>query len=628
MAKSIEVTLRLNDRDFIRGINRANNRLRTLNKTAGTGTRTFAQFGATATASLAPIAATVGVGTLALKKFGTSINQSGAQILQVGTDTTDTSKQFNKFFTEIDNSRPMVGDLGDGFKSLGRSIGSGLAGIGKFTGRLILMAAQAALAVGVLGSLVAIFAQMRGALRVAAQFEDVQITLQNLTGSAEAGAFALEMITKEAEKLPFAFEDLAGAAPVLATISKDLGELRDNINLAADISANFGIPFDQAASNLQRAFSAGAGAADVFREKGVLAAAGFEAGVSYSIDQTIAKLKEFGGPDGIQGAAQTLNTTFSGAISQAGDALTLFNAEVGKTISPFFKAFLLELVDIFRNNRDRVDEFAQQMGTNLVNSFESVAVGGAYLLDVLTAIKDAFIFVITLGGALDPAFKAIGDGLEFLGVKIGEGLDAIIDFEKAEAVKSFFADVRVGAQEIKAAGDLIEEGAKEIDESFQIIIGNSEETTDAVDTVKSAIQQFREDLDLSKGSIEEYNVFMERLNELFRTGQIGVEEFRDLFATLDDVFKQNEGLNSFLDTLGTAQKTLSEDLAKSLLEGQNAAESFKNFFKTIITQIIADILRLMIIQPILGSILAPFGFGFGTGGNVIRLYFFLLILYK
>jgi len=617
MAKSIEVTLKLNDRDFIRGINRANNRLKTLNKTAGTGTRAFTQFGATATASLAPIAATVGVGTLALKKFGTNINQSGAQILQVGKNTGDTNKVFNKFFTEIDNSRPVVGDLGHTMGNLGKSVGRGIASIGKFAGRLVFMVAQAALAVGVLGSLVAIFAQMRSALGVAAQFEDIQITLQNLTGSAEAGAFALEMITKEAEKLPFAFEELAGATPILATISKDLGELRENINLAADISANFGIPFDQAASSLQRAFSAGAGAADVFREKGVLAAAGFEAGVSVSVDETIRKIKEFGGT--IQGAAQTLNTTFSGATSQAGDALTLFNREVGNTISPFFKAFLLEIVELFRDNRDRVDEFAQQLGTNLVSSFQSVAIGGAFVLDLLESLKNAFLTIITIGGRFD-TIGAIGDVLESIGLGITKGLEfAGVDFDKVEAVREFFADVGQGAQEIKAAGDSVKEGAKNIDESFKIIIGNSEETSDAIETVKTAIQQFREDLDLSKGTIEEYNAFVERLNELFKTGQIGIEEFRDLLATLDEQFAQNEGLNSFLDTLGSAQKTLSEDLVQAFREGESASGSFKKFFKTVIDQIIADVFRLAVIQPILSTILGPFGFGFGTGGNIIRL---------
>ena len=613
MAKNIEVTLKLNDRDFVRGINRANNRLKTLNKTAGTGTKSFTTFGQAATSALLPVSAAIGASALAFKRFGTTISQTGTFVTQAGGGIAQPIRSIND---EVKKSLPLVGDFRESFNSLGRSIGGALKSVGKFTAGLAFMAVKAIAAVGILGGLVTIFAQMRGALSVAAQFEDVQKTLENLTGSAEAGAFALQMITEEAEKLPFAFQDLASATPVLATISKDLGELRENINLAADISANFGIPFDQAASSLQRAFSAGAGAADVFREKGVLAAAGFEAGVSYSVDETIAKIKEFGIE--INGAAQTLNTTFSGATSQAGDALTLFNAEVGKAISPFFKAFLLELVEIFRDNRDRVDEFAQQMGTNLVNSFESVAIAGAYVFDILEGLKNGFLEVITLGGLLDGAYAKIGEALESLGVSIGGGLEKIFDFDKAKAVKDFFADVRVGAEEIKAAGDKVIEGAKDIDESFKIVIGSADDTEDALTVVKSAIQQFREDLDLAKGTTEEYNAFIERLNELFKTGQIGIQEYRDLLRTLDEQFSKNEGLNNFLDTLGTAQKTLSEDLVEAFRNGESAGDSFKKFFNTLINQIIADVIRLSIIQPILSAFLSPFGYTFGTGGNIVK----------
>lgn len=617
MAKNIEVTLKLNSRDFNRGILLAKRNLQGLGKTAGNQSRAFAQFGATATSALVPVAAAVGASTLALKSFGTNINQSGAQIVQLGENTNQSSKAFNKFFTEVDKGRPMVGDLGDGFKNLGKSIGGGLANIGKFAGRLVFMIGKAVLAVGVLGSLVAIFAQMRGALSTAALFEDVETTLANITGSAEAGAFALQMVTKSAEELPFAFEQIASATPVLATISKDLGELRRNINLSADIAANFGIPFDQAASSLQRAFSAGAGAADVFREKGVLAAAGFEAGVKVSIEETQKKLLEFG--VSIQGAAQTLNTTFSGATSQAGDALTLFNKEVGSAISPFFKAFLLEIVDLFRDNRDRVDEFAQQLGTNLVNSFESVAVGGAFVLDILEGLKNGFIEVITLGGFLDPAFELIGQGLNKLGIAIGDGLESIFDFDKRDAVVEFFKNVRIGAEEITVAGDAVKEGAKDIDESFKIILGSGSDAATTIDTVKDAVSLFREQMSLSTGTIEEYNALILKLNELFTTGQIGIEEFRSLLQQLDEDFMQNEAMNNFIETLGRAQKSLSEDLAQAFLEGQSSGEAFGNFFKTLIKQILADILRLQIIQPILGALLNPFGFGFGTGGNVVKL---------
>jgi hypothetical protein len=139
-------------------------------------------------------------------------------------------------------------------------------------------------------------------LGVSAQFEDVGIVLESIVGSAAGAAVALDVITEAATKLPFAFEDLAGAAPALATVSGTIGDLEDNMLLAADLAASFGIPFEVAASQLQRSFSAGAGAADVFREKGILAAAGFEAGVSYSIEETQAKLREFGGT--IENSAQ------------------------------------------------------------------------------------------------------------------------------------------------------------------------------------------------------------------------------------------------------------------------------------------------------------------------------------
>ena len=621
MAKNIEVTLRLNDRQFTRGIAKAQARLKGLNRTAGSSTTAFRSFGAAASGALVPITAGLGAAVIAAKKFGTSINNSGQQIVQVGEAAKDTSKAFNRFFTEIDTGRPMVGDLGGGLRSVGVALvggaGSMFKGLIKVVGKMALFIVKAVAMVGVIAGMVAIFASLKSALTVAAQFEDIQITMQNLTGSAEAGAYALELITEEATKLPFAFSQIAAATPVLATISKDLGELRRNINLAGDISANFGIPFEQAASSLQRAFSAGSGAADVFREKGVLAAAGFEAGVTYSIAQTQEKLLEFGAS--IEGAAQTLNTSFSGATSQAGDALTLFNKEVGDATSPFFKSFLLELVNAFRMNRDSVDEFAQQMGTNLVNGFQAVAIGGAYVIDVLVAMFGLFKSIVTIGGRLDGFYESVGEALKKVGLDLHNTMDGFIEFNKTDAVKSFFADVRVGAEEIKVATDLVKEGAADIDDSFKILIGNSDSTSDSLTDVKDAVQLFREQLSLSTGTLAEYNAFVKQLDELFKTGKIGITEYRDLLATLDNEFAQNEGLNNFLDTLGTAQKALSEDLVQAFRSGESASGSFKKMFNTLINQIIADVIRLSIIQPILGALMAPFGFGFGSGGSVIKL---------
>ena len=609
MAKKIEVVLELNTRDFNRKLKTATNQLRGFERSATTSARGLNSL----SASLAPLLAATGGAALLSKRFGSVVSSS--KTLNVA--TSENSEVFDQFFEEIDTGGKKMQEttrqsnrLTGGIKNLGGSFFKSIGSIGAMIIKFV------ALSVAI-GAVISTFRALQSAVQQAAAFEDVQITLQNITGSAEAGAFALQMITKVAEDLPFAFDQLARSAPVLATVSGTIGELEENMLLAADIAGNFGIPFETAASSLQRAFSAGAGAADVFRERGVLAAAGFEAGVSYSVDETIAKIKEFGTT--IEGSAQTLNTTFTGATSQAGDALTLFNAEVGKAASPFFKAFLLELVEIFRDNKDEAFELAGQIGTNLVNGFQSAVIGGAYLLDVLEAIKNGFVTVITLGGLLDGAFEAIGDGLEYLGIKIGQGLDAIIDFDKAEAAKKFFEDVKFSAEEIKAAGDAVEEGAKDIDKSFKIILGGGQDATEGIGSVKDALTIFRDELSRSKGTVEEYNALILKLEELYKTGAIGLEEYIRLKRELDDVFAQNEGLNSFLDTLGTAQVSLSEDLARAFLEGKSAAESFKNFFKTIITQIIADIIRLRIIQPILGSLFGAFGMpiSFGTGGNII-----------
>ena len=619
MAKKIEVLLTLNDRDFVRGVRSAQRSLAGLSATASktttvvgglAGTKGFGGFGA----AIAGIAA----GLAGAQSGFSAVSTASGKLSQDFKNNFDTIKK-NSFKDALKNQEfaDAINGMGKEMNNFEKSSGRAGTSIRKTGGGFLKFIGIAALVAAAVTAVTVAFRALTKSVQTAAQFEDIQITLQNITGSAEAGAYALALVTEEATKLPFAFQDLASATPVLATISSNLGELRRNINLSADIAANFGIPFDQAASSLQRAFSAGAGAADVFREKGVLAAAGFEAGVSYSIEETQQKLLEFGGT--IEGAAQTLNTTFSGATSQAGDRLTLFNAAIGETTLPFFKATLLELVDAFDSNSESAFALAKNIGDNVVAGFQAAVIGGAYLIDIFEALKNGFLTVITLGGFLDPVFEAAGAALKNFGVRLNDNLLGI-DFDKARMAKQFFADVGESAGELKKASADVKEGAKEIDDSFEIILGSSNEVVTTVKDTRSEFQKLKDAMDLSKGtSVEEFEAFMLRLNALFEQGEIGIQDYINTKRELDELFGQNEGLNNFLETLGTAQKTLSEDLATAFLEGQKAGDAFKNFFKSMITQIIADIIRLQIIQPILGAIMAPFGFGFGTGGNVVKL---------
>jgi len=556
---------------------------------------------------------------------------------------------------------------------------------------------------------------LSSSLRVSSQFEDVQITLTNIIGSAEGGAAALRVITEAAEELPFAFEELSGAAPALATVSDNIGELEDNIKLAADIAANFGIPFEVAAGQLQRSFSAGAGAADVFREKGVLAAAGFEAGVKVSIDETIEKIREFG--DSIEGSAQTLNTSFTGASSQAGDALTLFKKAIGDAFRPEATAFLNELVQRFRENKDEIIAFATAIGTNALDGFKAFLKGAATVVDIILSIgatakriaqgirQNFGEQIKVVADVVVRAFAGIIEAISFVGIGLGklialvsddtsveefftnindaankvrtegmaviddvsEGLGSFIPVTTArDAVNQLVDDFEQGGTAIRAELDRVNDASENFGRETEINLGKTGDAfTQSTFKVKEFAQQiqdafdpngprvlgffaFRDSTAVTKEMIEElakemgvtaeqfmslgvatamvdeifgnnivttqeYNTILELLKEKLTEAGLGIQQIQIVLDALDEKFRQQEGLASFLDTIGSAQKALSEDLATSLVEGKSAAEAFQSFFKKLVVQLIADALRLAIIQPILGSL---FGVSFGVGGAV------------
>ena len=545
-------------------------------------------------------------------------------------------------------------------------------------------------------------------LRVSSQFEDVQVTLTNIIGSAEGGAAALRVITEAAEELPFAFEELSGAAPALATVSDNIGALEDNIKLAADIAANFGIPFEVAAGQLQRSFSAGAGAADVFREKGVLAAAGFEAGVKVSIDETIEKIREFG--ESIEGSAQTLNTTFTGATSQAGDALTLFQKAVGDAFRPEATAFLNTLVTRFRENKEEIMAFAKAIGTNALEGFKAFLKGAATVVDILLSIGATAKSIAqgirqnfgeqikVVADVVVKAFAGIIEAISFVGIGLGklialvsddtsvedfftnineaanrvrtEGMSVIDDVSEGlgtfipvttarDAVNQLVDDFEQGGAEIRAELDRVNQASEEFGRQTEINLGKAGSAVDlftntgltdfgnklasilgvdpflvvfekfqqgsqiidsAVGDNIEALFRYADAIDVIKVAFEEnlitqeeYNRAVKLIEEQFEALGVGIEEIVPLIERIDEAFAKQEGMRSFLETFGQAQKALSEDLATALVEGESAAKAFQSFFKKLVVQLIADALRLAIIQPILGSL---FGVTFGAGGAI------------
>ena len=192
-----------------------------------------------------------------------------------------------------------------------------------------------------------------------------------------------------------------------------------------------------------------------------------------------------------------------------------------------------------------------------------------------------------------------------------EFLSKIIGESNALAVEQVFA-----GRALQFLNDLFDKGGIAL-RTYEIaverlngILGiQNEELTEG----EKAFESFNDRIGLGAVTITEYLELQRQLQALIEKYPELFEEAAKATDNLDDALKENEGIASFLQTLGRAQKALSQDLATALVEGKSASEAFQQFFKKLVVQLIADALRLAVIQPILGSL---FGISFGAGGAI------------
>ena len=478
-------------------------------------------------------------------------------------------------------------------------------------GSIIGLAARfAPLAAGIAG-VTAAFKGLSGSIGAARQIEDIGVVLRNIVGDAEGGAMALQQVRDIATELPFAFEEIAGATPALATVSADLKELEDNTRLAADIAAVTGLSFQDAASQLQRAFSGGAGAADMFREKGVLAMAGFEAGASYSIDETRKKLKEFG--KSVEGAANDLNKTLTGALSQAGDRFFQFQTSMGNAIVPEFKAFIDEMVNLFDENKQVINEFAKSIGEGVVNAFYTFLEVGAVVVDYATmlfnALKAIAIYVNDKFGEVfytvfNSVAKIIGGVVEAVAF-LGKGIGKLIEMAGgSNDVTQFFENIQNAANKVRTGG--LDKFGEALNDAFTAV-----PVTTAQDFVAGLIENMRKAGELAD---EEAQKIVDKLADTANKGAQKIANGGKVISSSLADYKSAQ--EEILSVAAQSFDQLTNDMATAIMDGGSVMDSFKNMFRNIVKEIIAQALKLAVIQPILNAILSPFGFTASlTGGN-------------
>ena len=385
----------------------------------------------------------------------------------------------------------------------------------------------------------------RDFLNTAVNIENLSIQLKFLTGSAEEGAKAMDMLTKFAAGVPFELQQIANAAPNLLTVTESTDELNELLAITGDIAAATGLSFKETAEQLQRAFSGGIAAADMFREKGVKALLGFEEGVRYNAEQTKTMIVQSyrDGTMVMKGASKEMANTFTGTMSMLSDKLFQFqDALMNSGPFDFIKALLSSLNEYIDSQFGSIRQAAESMGQSMVLAFQAATIGLARFADMITPIVkfagNAIKGLVEMTNQLPGTIKALGIiGFLMLGIKgklVVLAIGAV--FNK---IKLLFAEVMdymaAGKEKLAGLADAIgmDEAAENLRRNAAEIKAHNDKIRKAINDSKESIVQDNEDIILSFGKFGEISE-----EELSKAGPI-VQKLVEYYKKLNEETERN-----------------------------------------------------------------------------------------
>ena len=166
---------------------------------------------------------------------------------------------------------------------------------------------------------------IRNLVNTGKELENLRVRLKFLLKDTNEGAKAFDNMVKFASRVPFSLEEIQAGSGILATVTDNATDLQKMLEITGNVAATTGLDFRTASEQIQRSFSAGIGAADLFREKGVRNMLGFKAGATVSIEETVAAFEKVFGRGGRFGnSTDELAKTFEGTLSMIGDKIFNF----------------------------------------------------------------------------------------------------------------------------------------------------------------------------------------------------------------------------------------------------------------------------------------------------------------
>ena len=411
---------------------------------------------------------------------------------------------------------------------------------------------------------------IKGFVDAGIQIEALEVQLKALFGSAKEGQKALESVTKFASTTPFELRNIQQGITALATVRKQAEASGVSFDELLKITGNtatlLGNDFALASLQIQRSFSAGISSAELFRERGIKAMAGFKEGVSINSKESIEGLKKAFGSGGEFGhLMDELALTLFGTISNLKDAFFIFQVEVSKG---FFKALKDNLGDLKKTaeeNRKAIADFGKAIGSGLSTVINATANTIKFMKDNAELLKEALRLFIAL--------KVVGY-FHSLAIAIGVTNTAMLGFNATVRKNLLIGSTVLVLSQLDKIITKIKEifklSGKEIPKPDEDnVLPELEIKTGKVETISEAIKRnffdvFSSFKDANKTALENMQVKLTGIGNTIGQGL-------------------NKGIKSFSDAL-----------AQSVILGKNLQETLQNLAQTIMVKLLSFAIELIL----------------------------------
>lgn len=419
-----------------------------------------------------------------------------------------------------------------------------------------------------------------GVVATVRQFEDLEATLQANTGNAIETAKALDMITEftatttfQIEEVTSAFielkrkgisatrDEMEGLGKVAAANNTSIQRVAEGVTRAATTSIEQlqMLGFTGKSSGDQITLSYGEGADKITKT--------FEK-TSRNVMQFVAEIGEARFDTAIEDRANTV----TGAFSNMADNVSFFAEAIGEG---GLKPVLIEFARTMSTVLQEAKPLARAIGVSLKLAFDGLKFVVAFIETNMEKLMEHFdqVRVRNFANSLKIAVTAF---VAYRAAVLSAAVATAIfnQMVKLNPVLKMVSGIQLLVESVDNLGEHLDEGL-----DFVMDLTGLKALEEAIHSAFTLPPEAQESID--------------KLNELDTTLTIGINKAAQ---TTSEVMVELAGV------MQQTSNAFTNDFVNSLMDGRDALESFKNFSKNLVSQIISTFLQMTVVNKILNHI--------------------------